>query len=124
MDAFELALLAARAAEDRKAGDVTVMDMRDVTVVTDYFVLASGRNPIQVRALADHIDEQASRRGARPLHREGYERGHWVLLDYGDVVVHLLCEEERRFYALERLWGDAPVVYVAGGPALVVESGK
>lgn len=124
MDALELALLAARAAEDRKAGDVMVMDMGDVTVVTDYFVLASGRNPIQVRAIADHIGEQASRRGARLLHREGYERGRWVLLDYGDVVVHVLCEEERKFYALERLWGDAPVVYVAGRPALVVESGN
>jgi len=124
LEALELALLAARAAEDRKARDVMVMEMRELTTVTDYFVLASGRTPIQVRAIADHVEDEASRRGARLLHREGYERGRWVLLDYGDVVVHVLCEEERKFYALERLWGDAPVVYSAGSPALAVESGN
>ena len=124
MEALELALLAARAAEDKKASDVLVMEMRDLTPVTDYFVLASGRTPIQVRAISDHVEEEASRRGARLLHREGYERGRWVLLDYGDVVVHLFCEEERRFYALERLWGDAPVVYAAGSPALAMKGGE
>lgn len=124
LDALELALLAARAAEDKKAADVMVMEVRDLTVVTDYFVLASGRTPTQVRAIADHIDERASGQGVRALHREGYERGRWVLLDYGDVVVHVFCEEERRFYALERLWGDAPVVHASGRPALVVESRK
>lgn len=124
MDARALAMLAAQAAEESKARDVMVMDMRDLTVVTDYFVLASGRTPIQVRAIADRIGEEAARQGARLLHREGYERGRWVLLDYGDVVVHVMCQEERRFYALERLWGDAPVVYAAPSPALAVESGN
>lgn len=121
MEALELALLAARAAEDKKARDVLVMEMREFTPVTDYFVLASGQTPIQVRAISDHVEEEASRRGVRLLHREGYDRGRWVLLDYGDVVVHLFCEEERKFYALERLWGDAPVVYAAGSPALAVK---
>ncbi|MDI6894119.1 MAG: ribosome silencing factor [Bacillota bacterium] len=124
LEALELAMLAARAAEGRKARDVMVMEMRDLTTLTDYFVLASGRTPIQVRAMSDQVEDEAARRGVRLLHREGYDRGRWVLLDYGDVVVHLFCEEERKFYALERLWGDAPVVYAAGSPVLAVESGE
>lgn len=114
MDALALALLIADAAEERKAADVMVMDLRELTVVADYFVLASGRTPTQVRAISDYIQERTGKVRVRPRHREGYERGRWVLLDYGDVVVHILCEQERKFYALERLWGDAPVARAAG----------
>lgn len=124
LEALELAMLAARAAQDKKARDVMIMDMRNLTTVTDYFVLASGRTPLQVRAIAEHVEDEGGRRGVRVLHREGYERGRWILLDYGDVVVHVLCAEERKFYALERLWGDAPVVYSGVTPALVVEGGS
>ena len=114
LEPLEVALMAARAAEVRKAIDVMVMEVRDLTVVADYFVLASGRTPTQVKALAEHVEEELARAGVRVGHREGYERGRWILLDFGDVIVHLMCEQERAFYSLERLWGDAPVVFTAG----------
>jgi ribosome-associated protein len=101
---------AVAAAEDRKALDLKVLHLQQVSDFTDYFVICSGSNERQVQAIADAVQERLRANRVRPLHIEGYNRGQWVLLDYGDLVVHVFQEEPRRFYALERLWGDAPDV--------------
>jgi ribosome-associated protein len=101
---------AVAAAEDRKAGDLKVLHLAQVSGFTDYFVICSGTSDRQVQAIADGIQERLRSEKVRPLHVEGYNRGQWVLLDYGDLVVHVFQEEPRRFYSLERLWGDAPDV--------------
>jgi ribosome-associated protein len=101
---------AVAAAEDRKARDVRVLHLGKVTDFTDYFLICSGASDRQVQAIADGVLEKLRAEGVRPLNVEGYNRAQWVLIDYGDVVVHLFQEEPRRFYALERLWGDAPDV--------------
>ncbi|MDR5684242.1 MAG: ribosome silencing factor [Armatimonadota bacterium] len=101
------ARIAARAAEDRRAEDVVVLDLREQTLITDYFVIATGQTNIQIRAIADGVEEALAASGARLLRREGTERGRWLLLDFGDVVVHVFGPEERKFYRLERLWGAA-----------------
>ncbi|HVS00922.1 MAG TPA: ribosome silencing factor [Thermoanaerobaculia bacterium] len=101
---------AVSAAEDRKAVELRVMYLEKVTDFTDYFVICSGTNERQVQAIADAVDATLRAEGVRPLHVEGYNRAQWVLLDYGDLVVHIFQEETRRFYGLERLWGDAPDV--------------
>jgi ribosome-associated protein len=98
------------AAEDRKASDLKVLHLEKVSDFTDYFLIASGTSERQVQAIADSVLERLRREGVRPLHVEGYHRGQWVLLDYGDLLVHVFQEVPRRFYALERLWGDAPDV--------------
>ena len=101
---------AVAAAEDRKAIDLKVLHLEKVSDFTDYFLILSGTSERQVQAIADHVLETLRSDGVRPLHVEGYNRGQWVLLDFGDLVVHVFQEEQRRFYALERLWGDAPDV--------------
>jgi ribosome-associated protein len=101
---------AVAAAEDRKALDLKVLHLQQVSDFTDYFVICSGTNERQVQAIADAVQERLRANRVRALHVEGYNRGQWVLLDYGDLVVHVFLEEPRRFYALERLWGDAPDV--------------
>lgn len=104
-----LAVQAASSLYDAKGIDVVILDVGEHTLIADFFVIASGSNPRHVQALADRVvySEDIAR---KPMHVEGYGLGHWVLLDYGDVVVHVFREEERDFYGLERLWGDAPQV--------------
>jgi len=99
--------LAVRAAEDKKAADLTVLDLRKAAGFTDYFVLASGNNARQVRAIADAVIDALSAAGAKPAHVEGYDRSEWILLDYFDFIVHVFAPETRMFYGLERLWGNA-----------------
>lgn len=106
------ALLAARAAEEIKARDVTALDIRRLSPFCDFFVIASGSSGIQVRAIAERVEGRLSEAGFSLVHREGYAKTGWVLLDYGDVVVHIFHEEQRSFYDLERLWGDAEKVEV------------
>ena len=101
---------AVAAADDRKAIDLKVLALADVSDFTDYFVLCSGTSDRQVQAIASAIDETLRKGKVRPLHREGVSGGQWVLLDYGDFIVHVFQEETRRFYGLERLWSDAPDV--------------
>lgn len=98
------------AADDRKAVDLKVLHLEKVSDFTDYFLICSGTSERQVQAIADAVQERMREERVRPLHVEGYNRGQWVLLDYGDFVVHIFQEEPRRFYSLERLWGDAPDV--------------
>ncbi len=90
-----------------KGEKVVVLSVKEMTLIADYFVIASGANPRHVKALADRVLEGVHDL-RKPSHVEGYEVGYWVLLDYGDVVVHVFRETERAFYGLERLWGDAP----------------
>ena len=107
---------AAQAALDRKAIDLKVLHLSSVSDFTDYFVLMSGSNGRQVQALADGVLRALRERKLRPLHVEGLRNARWVLLDYGDFLVHVFDEEGRDFYGLERLWGDAPEVQVELSP--------
>jgi ribosome-associated protein len=104
--------LAVRAAEDKKAVDMVVLDLRKAAGFTDYFVICSGTNPRQIRAIADATTEALAGDGAKPAHVEGYERSEWVLLDYFDFIVHIFAPETRAFYGLERLWGSAQRVEI------------
>ena len=110
IDTLQKVREAVSAADDRKAVDLKVLHLEKVTDFTDYFLVCSGTSERQVQAIADAVQERLRENKARPLHVEGYNRGQWVLLDYGDLVVHVFQEEPRRYYALERLWGDAPEV--------------
>ena len=115
----ECALIAARAADGKKATDIMVQEVRDLIGVTDYFVIATAANSRQVEAIVDEIEE-AEREQARmkPLHREGTQDGTWSLLDYGSFVVHVFQPETREYYRLEALWNDAPVVDLAAEAGL------
>jgi ribosome-associated protein len=105
MTAKEKAELVVAACEEHKALETAMLPLRD-TIVADYFVIAAGRSRVQVQALADAVEERLDQAGVALGHREGYDAARWVLLDYGDVVVHVFAEEERRFYGLERLWEE------------------
>ncbi len=98
------------AAADRKALDVRVLHLGEVSSLTDYFLICGGTSERQVQAIADAVLQRSRQDHYRPLHVEGYKLGRWILLDYGDFVVHILCEETRAYYGLERLWADAPDV--------------
>ena len=105
-----MADLVVDAASDTKAEDILVLNVSEVTTITDFFVIVSGRGERQVQAIADKIVEKAKASGRQPVGIEGYTAGRWILIDLGDVVVHAFVPEEREVYRLERLWGDAPVV--------------
>lgn len=98
---------ALRAASDKKALDPVVLDLREIASFTDYFLITSGTNQRQVQAIADEVVEQLKKEGTRAARVEGYKTAEWVLVDYGDFVVHVFEEKARRFYDLERLWRDA-----------------
>ncbi|MGH2739818.1 MAG: ribosome silencing factor [Actinomycetota bacterium] len=107
----DLAIAAARAASSKQAQDVVILDMHDLIGITDYFVIASGSTDRQVKTVADEVERVLLEdRRAKPLRREGVREGHWVLLDFADIVVHVFRNEDREYYRLERLWADAPVV--------------
>jgi ribosome-associated protein len=101
---------AIQAAEDKKAVDLVVLDLRKASGFTDYFIICSGTNARQIRAIADGVMESLTSMGEKPAHVEGYERSEWVLLDYFDFIVHVFAPETRVFYGLERLWGNAEQV--------------
>lgn len=109
-EAVELTIAAARAAADRKAEEIIAIDVSERLALTDVFLVVSAANDRQVRAVVDAVDEAMIKAGARRRLREGFEEAHWVLVDYGDVVVHVQQAEDREFYALERLWKDCPLV--------------
>jgi ribosome-associated protein len=110
LDPGQLARAAVDIASDKKASDVILLDIRDVTTIADYFVICSGNNVRQIQAIADAIDEQLEKQGATLLHREGVAETGWVLLDFGDVIVHIFGPKEREYYRLERLWNEAKTV--------------
>lgn len=105
---------AARAAIDKKAIDLVVLDVQGLSSVADYFLVCSGRSTPHVKSISDAIREELKEEGSRPLHAEGQAESGWLLLDYGDVLMHVFLEDTRAYYALERLWGDAPLLPVDG----------
>jgi ribosome-associated protein len=107
-NSLEAAQLCAHAADSKKASDILILDLRGLTYITDYFVICSGGNVTQVGAIAEGIDQSLAKAGIHPSHVEGETEASWVLMDYGDVVVHIFDEQTRAYYCLEKLWGDAP----------------
>ncbi len=106
-----MAIAAARAAADKKANGILILDMREVTSMTDYFVICSGANDRQVARIKETVEEKLRELGEKASRREGEKYRRWILLDYIDLVVHVFLQEERDFYELERLWKDAPLVH-------------
>lgn len=107
---------AVRAALDKKAADVVVLDLRDTPAFTDFFVLCSGNTQRQVKAIADGVEEALRGAKVRPAHVEGYERAEWILMDYFTFIVHVFTPQTRTFYSLERLWGDAERIEMSDEP--------
>jgi ribosome-associated protein len=101
---------AAQVAMDKRAGDVVVLDVQRLSSVTDYFLVCSGKSTTHVQAISEAIRDGLKTLGVRPLHAEGVAESGWILLDYGDVLMHVFMEDTRLYYALERLWGDAPTL--------------
>ena len=111
-EAIDMATVAAGAAAAKLANDVVVIDVSEQLVITDCFVIASASNERQVNAIVDEVEEKMRKAGHKPARREGAREGRWTLLDYRDIVVHIQHQDDRDFYALDRLWGDCPVVSV------------
>ena len=109
-DALEAARAAVDLAADKKAADIVLLDVGDLTTIADYFVICSGGSERQVGAIADGIVEGMKERGMRTVGREGSPGAHWVLLDFGAVIVHVFAQPEREYYQLERLWAEAPTL--------------
>lgn len=112
MSLVEIAQLAATAAEEKKAHDVTILDIRAFSVIADYFVICHGNSQTQVQAIVENIKKRFQKTNVAVRGIEGYREARWVLIDLGDVVVHVFHKDEREFYGLERLWGDARQVQV------------
>jgi ribosome-associated protein len=106
----EFALKAAEAALKKKALDLIILELSGLTFIADYFVICSGESTTQVKAIAESIELEFSRKGMRPVGKEGLNYGHWVLLDYGDVIIHVFEKETREYYNLEKLWMDAKTI--------------
>ena len=102
----ETAKLAVHALEEKKAKDIRIIDISDVTVLADYFIIASGNNRNQVQAMADEVEEALYKAGMEPKQVEGYQTANWILLDYQDIIIHIFDEENRLFYDLEPIWRD------------------
>ncbi len=109
-DSQRTAVAAARAAQEKKAEEVAVIDLRGVSGYADFLVICSGQSDRQLEAIADSIERELAAQGRRAFGSEGQRGGRWVLLDFGDVVVHVMNPREREYYSLERLWGDTPIL--------------
>ncbi|MFV9635832.1 ribosome silencing factor [Mycobacterium neumannii] len=114
-EAVRMAMVAAKAAASKVADDVVVIDVSGQLVITDCFVIASASNERQVNAIVDEVEEKMRLAGYKPARREGAREGRWTLLDYVDIVVHIQHQDERNFYALDRLWKDCPTIPVDVG---------
>lgn len=110
LDPGQLARAAADIAYDKKASDVLLLDIRELTTIADYFVICNGNNTRQIQAISDAIEDELKKQGARMLHREGIAESGWLILDFGDVIVHIFGPKEREYYRLERLWSEAKTV--------------
>ncbi len=116
------AIIAAEAAAEKKAENVIAIEVAELLVVTDFFVIATGKSDTQVKAIADEVEHQLLERGRiKPIGREGISEAKWILLDYGDLVIHVFQKPERDFYRLEKLWGDAPRLELDPAVANMVE---
>ncbi|MCH5262355.1 MAG: ribosome silencing factor [Lachnospiraceae bacterium] len=110
MNSNEIAKLAITALEDKKADDIKVIDISEVSVIADYFIIANGTNRSQIQTLSDHVEETLGRAGVELKQVEGYENANWVLLDFRDVIIHIFDKENRLFYDLERIWRDGKMI--------------
>jgi ribosome-associated protein len=107
-DSKEKSIFCAQAALEKKAFDITILELKKASSLTDYFLICSGRSDRQVQAIAQSIEEKMGKKGMRPLGEEGMREGRWVLMDYDDVVIHIFYDQVRRYYDLEGLWIEAP----------------
>lgn len=112
MNSKEMAKLICHALEEKKAEDIKIINIEEVSVLADYFIIASGTNYNQVQAMADNVEEILGKAGVTPKQIEGYQTANWILMDYRDVIVHIFDEENRLFYDLERIWRDGKDVAV------------
>ena len=110
MNSKEMVKIAYEALSDKKGQDIKIIDIQSVSVLADYFIIADGSNPNQVQAMADNVEETLAKAGYEPKQIEGTRNSSWILMDYGDLIVHLFDEENRLFYDLERIWGDGKVL--------------
>ncbi len=110
MTSKELTKLAINALEDKKAEDIRIIDISEISVLADYFIIASGSNRSQVQALSDNVEETLGRAGSPVKQVEGYDTANWILLDFGDIIVHVFDNENRLFYDLERIWRDGKLI--------------
>ncbi|CAB4337571.1 MAG: ribosome silencing factor [Actinobacteria bacterium] len=110
--ALEMSQIAAQAAFDKKAENITILDVSEHLVITDIFLICSASNERQVKAIVDAVEEELAKKDIKPIRREGHREGRWVLLDYFEIVVHVQQNEERSLYDLERLWSDCPHIPV------------
>ena len=108
--AKEMTKLACNALEDKKASDIKIIDIVEISTLADYFIIASGTNRNQVQAMADNTEEILGKAGYEPKQIEGYQSANWILMDYGDIVIHIFDEENRLFYDLERIWRDGKLI--------------
>lgn len=106
----KMALMAVEALEDKKGADITIIDISEISVLGDYFIIANGTNRNQVQAMSDGVEETLGRAGYEPKQIEGYQSAGWILLDYKDIIIHVFSEEDRAFYDLERVWRDGKVI--------------
>lgn len=109
----EMTKLAIAALEDKKAEDIRIIDITEVSVLADYFIIASGSNRSQIQALTDNVEEKLGRAGYHIKQVEGYDNANWVLMDFGDIIVHIFDKENRLFYNLERIWRDGKTVEIS-----------
>jgi len=124
LNSLDAAQLCAGAADSKKALDILVLDLRKLTTICDYFVICSGSNSTQVGAIAEGIGQDLAKAGFHPSHVEGAMGATWVLMDYGDVVVHVFEEQTRAYYSLEKLWGEAPRMALAAVPGALSGASK
>ena len=110
MTSKELAKIAVNALDDKKGEDITIIDISEISVLADYFIIAGGSNRSQIQAMADNVDECVSKNGGTLKQIEGYDAGNWVLLDFQDIIVHIFDKENRLFYDLERIWRDGKII--------------
>lgn len=122
--AVELTIAAARAAAEKKAEEIIAIDVSERLALTDVFLVLSGSNDRQVRAIVDAVEEAMARAGAKRRMREGFEEAHWVLLDYDEIMIHVQQAEDREYYALERLWKDCPVIPLPAELAEIAEAAQ
>lgn len=112
MNSNEMSKIAIAALDDKKAKDIKVIDISNVSVMADYFIIASGTNRNQVQAMADCVEEKLHEQGIHPRQVEGYQAANWILMDFNDIIVHVFNEEDRLFYNLEKIWMDGKVIAI------------
>ena len=113
MEILDQVKLIVKTLDLKKAEDITVLKIDDLTVISDYFVIASATNSTQLKALANEVEYELEKIDVRPVHTEGYDCGIWILMDYGSIIVHIFMQDSRMFYSLERLWSDAKEIDIS-----------